>query len=127
MSRIFITWLINTIAIMIAIKFVPGVTFTGEWWGILLTGVVFGFVNAIIRPVVKLFTFPLLILSLGLFSFIINAMMLGITSWISEQLNLGFNVEGFKAAFLGSLIISLITLTLSCLVNAGDTQIDKNA
>ncbi len=127
MSRIFITWLINTIAIMIAIKFVPGVTFTGEWWGILLTGVVFGFVNAIIRPLVKLLTLPLLILSLGLFTFIINAIMLGITSWISEQLNLGFNVEGFKAAFLGALIISLITLTLSCLVNAKYTQIDKNA
>lgn len=126
MNRIFLTWLINTIAIMIAIKFVPGITFTGEWWGILLTGIIFGFINAVIRPLVKLFTLPLLILSLGLFTFIINAMMLGITSWISERLNLGFYVEGFKAAFLGALIISLITLILSCLVNAGYTQQHKN-
>ncbi|MBT9538119.1 MAG: phage holin family protein, partial [Nitrospirae bacterium] len=50
MTRIFITWLINTIAIMLAIKFVPGITFSGEWWGILLTGVVFGLVNTFIRP-----------------------------------------------------------------------------
>ncbi|MBI4683686.1 MAG: phage holin family protein [Nitrospirae bacterium] len=122
MTRIFITWLINTIAIMIVIKFVPGITFTGEWWGILLTGIVFGFVNAVIRPLVKLFTLPLLILSLGLFTFVVNAMMLGITSWVSVRLNLGFHVEGFKAAFLGALIISLISLMLSCLVNAGDRE-----
>ncbi|MDP3260228.1 MAG: phage holin family protein, partial [Thermodesulfovibrionales bacterium] len=75
MTRIFIKWLINTIAIMLAIKFVPGITFLGEWWGILLTGVVFGLVNTFIRPLIKFFTLPLLIFSLGLFTFVINAAM----------------------------------------------------
>jgi len=117
MTRIFITWLINTIAIMLAIKFVPGITFSGEWWGILLTGVVFGLVNTFIRPLIKFFTLPLLIFSLGLFTFVINAAMLGVTSWLSEKMNLGFNVEGFKAAFFGALLISLVSMILSCLLN----------
>jgi len=113
----FITWLINTTAIMLAIKFVPGITFSGEWWGILLTGVIFGFVNTFIRPLIKLFTLPLLIFSLGLFTFVINAMMLGITSWISEYLRLGFHVEGFKAAFFGALLISIVSMALSCIMD----------
>jgi len=122
MTRIFITWLINTIAIMLAIKFIPGIYFSGEWWGLLLTGVVFGLVNTFIRPLVKFFTLPLLIFSLGLFTFVINAMMLGITSWISEYLHLGFYVEGFKAAFFGSLLISSISIVLSCILKAGDKK-----
>ena len=117
MTRIFITWLINTIAIMLAIKFVPGITFSGEWWGILLTGVVFGLVNTFIRPLIKFFTLPLLIFSLGLFTFVINAAMLGVTSWVSERMNLGFHVDGFKPAFIGAFLISIVSLALSCLVH----------
>lgn len=119
MTRIFIKWLINTIAIMLAIKFVPGITFSGEWWGILLTGVIFGLVNTFIRPLIKFFTLPLLIFSLGLFTFVINAAMLGVTSWVSERMNLGFHVEGFKSAFIGAFLISIVSLALSCLVTGG--------
>lgn len=122
MNRIFITWLINTIAIMLAIKFVPGITFSGEWWGMLLTGIIFGLINAFIRPVVKLFTLPLLVLTLGLFTFIINALMLGITSWISGRLQLGFHVEGFKAAFLGALVISIVGMALTCILDASEQE-----
>lgn len=122
MTRIFITWLINTIAIMLAIKFVPGITFLGEWWGILLTGVVFGLVNTFIRPLVKFFTLPLLIFSLGLFTFVINAAMLGVTSWVSDRMNFGFHVEGFKSAFIGAFLISIVSLALSCLVNRGNRK-----
>ncbi|OGW56132.1 MAG: hypothetical protein A2Z09_02065 [Nitrospirae bacterium RBG_16_43_8] len=122
MTRIFITWLINTIAIMLAIKFVPGITFFGEWWGILLTGVVFGLVNTFIRPIIKFFTLPLLIFSLGLFTFVINAAMLGVTSWVSERINLGFHVEDFLSAFVGAFLISIVSMILSCLVNGKQTK-----
>jgi putative membrane protein len=114
----FIKWLINTIAIMLAIKFVPGIVYAGEWWGVLVVSAIFGLVNTFIRPFIKLFTFPLLILTLGLFTFVINAMMLSLTSWLSDQFNLGFHVEGFKAAFLGSLVISLVSMILGCLMPA---------
>ena len=85
MERNFIKWLVNTIAIMVAIKFVPGIVYTGEWWGILVVGLIFGLINTFIRPFIKLFALPLLILSLGLFTFIINAMMLSLTSWLSDH------------------------------------------
>ncbi len=116
----FISWLINTIAIMLAIKFVPGILYTGEWWGILLVGIIFGLVNTFIRPFVKLFTLPLLVLTLGLFTFIINALMLKLTSFLSEQFELGLHIEGFKPAFLGALIISLVSMVLSCLMPSQD-------
>lgn len=109
-------WLINTIAIMLAIKWVPGLLYSGEWWGILIVGVLFGLVNTFIRPIIKLFALPLLILSLGLFTFVINAFMLMLTSWLSGEFNLGFHVAGFKAAFWGALVISLVSLVLSCLI-----------
>jgi putative membrane protein len=111
-----IKWLINTIAIMLAIKWVPGIAYSGAWWGILIVGIIFGFVNTFIRPFIKLFTLPLLIFSLGLFTFVINALMLMLTSWLSGEFNLGFHVEGFKTAFWGALVISLVSMILSCLM-----------
>jgi putative membrane protein len=116
MNRAFIKWIMNTIAIMLAVKFVPGIIYSGEWWGILLVGVIFGLVNTVIRPLVKLFTFPLLILTLGIFTFVINAMMLSVTSWLSEQFALGFQVAGFKAAFWGAVVISIASMLLGCLM-----------
>ena len=122
MSQPFIKWVINTIAIMLAIKFVPGIVYSGEWWGILIVSMIFGLVNTVIRPLIKLFTFPLLILTLGLFTFIINAMMLSLTSWLSETLRLGFHVEGFKAAFWGSFVISIVSMVLGCLMPPEDER-----
>jgi len=120
MQKAFIKWVMNTIAIILAIKFVPGIVYSGAWWGILLVSMIFGFVNTVIRPLVKLFTFPLLILTLGLFTFILNAMMLSLTSWLSESMHIGFRVEGFKAAFWGSFVISIVSLVLGCLMPPED-------
>ena len=117
-----IKWLINTIAIILAIKFVPGIVYIGGWWGVLAVGLLFGLVNTFIRPFVKLFTLPLLIFSLGLFSFIINAMMLMLTSWLSDEFRLGFHVAGFKPAFWGALVISLASMLLSCLAPSEETE-----
>lgn len=116
MNKAFIKWIMNTISIMLAVKFVPGISYSGKWWGILLVSVLFGLVNIFIRPLVKLFTFPLLILTLGIFTFIINAMMLSATSWLSEKFALGFYVAGFKAAFWGAVVISIANTILSCLM-----------
>jgi putative membrane protein len=116
MKNFFIRWLINTIALMVAVKIVPGIIYSGGWWGILLVGVIFGLINAYIRPLIQIFTLPILVLSLGLFTLIINAMMLGITSWFSKQFDLGFSVAGFKPAFLGALIVSIVSMMLSCMM-----------
>ena len=75
--------------------------------------VIFGVINAFIKPVVKMFSCLLTILTLGLFTLIINTAMLGLTAWIAGQLDLDFKVDGFIAAFLGALVISIVSTILS--------------
>lgn len=85
-----------------------------EGWGALLVGAaIFGGVNAIIRPVVALVSCPLTCLTLGLFTLVINAAMLGLTAWIAGALDLEFEVDGFIAAFLGALIVAVVSTVLS--------------
>lgn len=114
METTFVRWLVNTIALLLAVRFVPGIIYSGEWWGMLIVGLLFGLVNTYLRPLVRFLTFPLLILSLGMFTFILNAMMLSFTSWVSVKLGLGFHVDGFWPAFWGALVISVVSLVISC-------------
>ena len=79
--------------------------------------------NASIRPLLKLLSLPLIILTLGLFIFVINALMLMMTGWVSGLLNLGFYVGGFWDAFVGGLIISIVSLVLSLFTGAGKTKV----
>jgi len=114
--RFLIRWLINAAALWVAVKIVPGVTHEGAATTLLLVALLFGVLNATVRPVLKLLTCPMLVLTLGLFTFIINAFMLWLTSTLSWYLGLGFHVEGLFAAFLGALVVSLVSLLLSFLV-----------
>jgi len=93
----------------VATRIVPGVPYTGGWMPILGVALVFGVVNAFIRPLAKILTFPIVIITLGLFLLVINGFMLWLTSAISDALNLGFHVEGFWAAFLGALVVSIVS------------------
>jgi putative membrane protein len=105
--------LINAAALWVAVQLVTGIDHRGSWWSLLLVALVFGVLNASVRPLLKLLSLPILILTLGLFIFVINALMLLLTGWISGLLGLGFYVEGFWAAFLGGLVVSLVSLLLS--------------
>jgi putative membrane protein len=108
--------LINAAALWVATQFVPGIAYQGTWTSLFLVALVFGVLNASVRPLLKLLAFPLLILTLGLFTFVINAFMLLITGWISERLNLGLHVAGFWPAFWGGLVISIVSLLMSLFV-----------
>lgn len=66
--------------------------------------------NVLVRPLLKLLTFPVLIVTLGLFIFVLNAIMLWLTSSVSDALGLGFRVDGFRSAFLGALVVSVVNL-----------------
>jgi len=107
--------LINAFALWAAAKVVSGITYSGPWYGLLLVALVFGVLNAFVRPVLKFLSFPIVILTLGLFIFILNAFMLWLTSAASKALDLGFTVAGFWPALWGALVISLINMILSCL------------
>jgi putative membrane protein len=108
--------LINAAALWVAIRIVSGVSFDGSWASLFFVALVFGVLNASVRPLLKLFTLPLLILTLGLFTFVINAVMLMLTSRVSDWLRLGFHVTGFGSAFLGALVVSLVSFLLSVFV-----------
>jgi len=108
--------LVNAAALWVAARLVPGVSFTGGWLPFLGVALVFGVLNAFIRPLTRLLTCPLILLTLGLFSFVVNGLMLWLTSALSGALDLGFHVTGFWAAFLGALVVSLVSTVLSMLV-----------
>jgi len=106
--------LINTFALWTAARVISGIAYSGPWYGLLLVALVFGVLNAFVRPVLKFLSFPFVILTLGLFIFILNAFMLWLTSAASKALDLGFSVAGFRPALWGALVISLINMILSC-------------
>jgi putative membrane protein len=103
---------VNAAGLWVATKVVPGVSYEGEVLPFLGVALVFGVVNAFIRPVAKLLALPLIILTLGLFALIVNGLMLWLTSTLSSELGLGFHVSGFWAAFFGSLVVSIISTML---------------
>ena len=112
----FIRLLVNAAALWVATQIVPGVSFSGGALPLLGVALVFGVVNALIRPVAKLLTFPLIILTLGVFALVINGLMLWLTSSLSSALGLGFHVSGFWAAFWGALVVSFVSTILSLFI-----------
>ena len=116
--------LINAAALWVAIQLVDGIDHRGSMWSLLFVALVFGVINASIRPVLLLLSLPLLILTLGLFMFVINALMLMMTGWVSGLFNLGFYVGGFWDAFLGGLIISVVSLMLSVFTGARKMKVN---
>src|SRR5687767_10821774 len=115
--------LINAAALWVAIQLVNGIEHRGSWWSLLFVALVFGLLNASIRPLLQLLSLPIIILTLGLFIFVINALMLLLTGWVSGQLNLGFYVNGFWDAFFGGLIISIVSFLLSLFTGVGKTKV----
>jgi putative membrane protein len=115
MTYLLLRIMINALSIAVAVKVVSGITFTGEWWKMILVGAVFGIINSFLKPLITFFTLPLIILSLGLFTLIVNTLMLLITVSLSGPLELGLKIHGFWPAFKGALIISVVSMVLSWL------------
>ena len=109
--------LVNAAALWVAVRFVPGVTYSGGWLAFLGVALVFGVINAFIRPVMKILTFPLIIVTLGIFALVVNGLMLWLTSSLSAALGLDFHVSGFWAAFWGALVVSIVSTLLSMIVS----------
>ena len=120
--NILLRLLINAAALWVAVRLVPGVSFTGDGWLLLIVALIFGVLNACLRPVLIILTLPFLLVTLGLFTFVLNAVLLWMTSALSGALNLGFHVGGFMAAFLGALVVSAVNLLLSMFVSTSDSR-----
>ena len=116
MTRFILRWVINAVAIFLAIRFVPGIIFTGDWVAIVWLALIFGLVNAFLRPILSLLTCPLIILTLGLFTLLINTFLFWLTGQIGKYVGLHLSFEGFIAAFLGGLVISVVSIVLSLIL-----------
>ena len=115
--------LINAAALWIAIQLVDGIDHRGTWWSLVFVALVFGVLNASVRPLLKILSLPLLIVTLGLFIFVINGVMLLLTGWVSGLLDLGFYVDGFWAAFRGGLVVTVVSLLLSLFTGARNLKV----
>ncbi len=120
---------INAIGVFAAIKIVPQINFAfgGDWWKLLAVALILALVNSYIKPILKVLSFPITLISLGLFAFILNALLLLLVAFVSVQLGLNFTIGGypphftadsFIGALLGSIVISVVA-TLLGMVNAG--------
>jgi putative membrane protein len=121
MRTFLIRLLVNAVALGIAALVVDGISLDSDTTGgkiltLLIVATIFGLVNALIKPILKLFTLPLFVLTLGLITFVVNALMLWLTGAISSGTGLHFSVEGFWSAFWGALVISFVSWILNVLL-----------
>jgi len=114
MNRFIIRWAINAVALYAAIRLVPGIDPQATGWGAILgLALIFGLVNALISPILKLLTCPLILLTLGLFTLFINTFIFYLAGQIGTWFGIGFQVSGFGAAFLGGLVTSVVSIFLT--------------
>ena len=111
----FVIWLLTTAAgVAVAAWLLDGISFDGTDWQdkvlpLLGVSLILGLVTTFVAPVVKLLSLPFIILTLGLLLLVINALMLMFTAWLADAFDLGFTVDGFWTALLGSVVITLAT------------------
>lgn len=120
--------LVNGVALSVAAYLLKGIRLgqegaqtSDQLVTVLLVAVIFGLVNALIKPVLHFFAMPAIILTLGLFTLVVNAAMLELTSWLADQVNIAFHVDEFLwDAVLGSVIISLVAMLLHLILPDGE-------
>ena len=121
MGRILLHLVLNVVGLYLAIQFVPGIAFDGPWWALVVIGLVFGLVNGVVRPILLGLSCLLNLLTLGLFTFVVNAVMLLLTAYLSDSLGarLGFSfvINGFVAALLGSIVISIFSWIIAFFIH----------
>ena len=123
-----LVWLVvNALALGAAVWLFDGITLTGgsdtdRFVKLVVVGAIFGAITAVVRPVVKFVSLPLIILTLGLMLLVINALMLLLTSAIADSVDLGFHVDGFWTALFGSIVISIASMVLAAVLPDGERR-----
>ncbi len=116
MKNFLIRLLVNALALAVAAWLIDGIQMSDRFLDVLLVALVFGVLNAILKPILLFFSIPLLVLTLGLFALVVNAVMLMLTASILDD----FAVSGFWTAVLGSIVISLVTMVLGGVLKDGE-------
>ncbi len=113
LTRFVLRLIINAVALWVAFQLVPGIQEPAGWLPIVVLALIFGLVNALVRPLLELITCPFLVLTLGLGILLINTLLFWLTGLIGNVWNMGFTVGTFWDAFLGALIVSVVSFVLS--------------
>ncbi|MEU5000979.1 MULTISPECIES: phage holin family protein [unclassified Streptomyces] len=118
MKNFVVKTIANAAALAVAVWLLDKITLTGDSTGkkagtLIVVALLFGLVNFLVKPIVKVLTFPLFILTLGLITLVVNALMLLLTSWLADKFDLSFHVDGFWTAVLGGLIISVVSWAMN--------------
>lgn len=116
--RFLLRLLATAAALWVAVALVPGIVYEGGLLGLLGVALVFGLVNAFIRPVLQKLTCPLMVLTLGLFVFILNAFLLWLTAQLAQAIGIPFDVIGFWSALVGAIIIGVVSTVLNLFVGS---------
>lgn len=120
MTRFFLRWAINAVAMYAAVALLRGHGIDPQstnWLSFIWLALIFGLANAILRPLLTLLTCPLLILTLGLGTLLINTLMFYLAGWIGTYFGVGFTVDGFMPAFLGALIVTVVSFVLNTVLH----------
>ncbi|MCX6067338.1 MAG: phage holin family protein [Chloroflexi bacterium] len=114
MNRFILRWLINAVALYVAVAFVPGIhPQSSNWLSFIWLALIFGLLNALLRPLLKLLTCPLIVLTLGVFTLVINTFLFWLAGVVGTNFHIGFSVDGFWPAFLGGLIVTVVSVVLT--------------
>jgi putative membrane protein len=116
MTKFILRWIINAVALFLAVYLVPGVNLQGGIVSIIWLALIFGLINAFLRPLLKLLTCPLIFLTLGLFTLLINTFLFWLTSQVGQAFGIGFTVSGFWPAFFGGLVVTVVSVILSLIL-----------
>jgi putative membrane protein len=116
MTKFILRWAINAAAIYLAIRFVPGISLQSGVLSVFWLALIFGLVNAFLRPLLNLLTCPLIILTLGLFTLLTNTFLFWLTGQIGRLFGIGITMNGFLPAFLGGLVVTVVSVVLSLIL-----------
>jgi putative membrane protein len=118
MTKFILRWAINAVALYLAVIIVPGITLFSNWVSILWLALIFGLINALLRPLLKVLTCPLIILTLGLFALLINTFLFWLTSVVGQALGFGLVIANpvFWNSLLGALVVSVVSILLSLIL-----------
>ena len=122
--RLIISWFVNAVALAVAVWLLPGIYVEdgNAWIAVAVMAVIFGLVNALIRPLIRFLTCLINVITLGLFTLVINALMLWLSSWIAQQLDIRFRVDGFLWALVGALVIGVVSFVLNLIFKKEDDR-----
>ena len=112
-SGYIVTWIVNTLAVMAAAYFVPGISYGKSFVTLILAALVLGVLNTLLKPILVKLSLPFLLVTAGLFYFIINAGLLFLVSYLVKD----FEVDGFVPALLGSLVISAVSMIFGIFID----------